>query len=109
MLSTSREMTSATASMIAKVSRYWTSSIVSLPRGGTKMKSKAATENTDAAIAGPRGNRSAMITTASKYTIAMFTRSNRERMANPASVQTAVAPAADEYPIQFQFTFIDSL
>ncbi len=34
-LSTSREITSATTTMIAKVSRYWTSSTVNVPRGGT--------------------------------------------------------------------------
>jgi hypothetical protein len=47
-------MTSPTASMIAKVKTYCTSSTVKVPAGGTKVKSKVATHRTAVATAGPR-------------------------------------------------------
>ena len=45
-------------------------------------------------FAAPREKRSAITTTASKYTIAMLTMSKRGVIANPARVHRAVAPAA---------------
>ena len=47
-------MISATASMIANVSRYWMSLTAKESCGGTKKKSNEATPSTEAATAGPR-------------------------------------------------------
>ena len=87
-------MTSATASMIANVSRYWASFTVKVPRGGTNTTSNAATHSAAQAMAAPRLKRSATTTTARRYTIATFTMSNRGSIARPASVQAPAAATA---------------
>jgi hypothetical protein len=58
------EITSATTSMIAKVTTYCMSATAKVSRGGTKKKSNAATERIEAATPGPRPKRSATTTTA---------------------------------------------
>ena len=50
-----REITSATASMMANVSRYCRSSTVKVPWGGTKTKSNASTERIEVATDGAAG------------------------------------------------------
>jgi hypothetical protein len=59
-------ITTATTSMTAKVTRYWVSATLNVNRGGTKMKSKAATLSTADATAGPRPNAIAVTTTPSR-------------------------------------------
>ena len=85
-VSVSHETISPTASIMAKVSRYCGSSTWKVPRGGTKKKLNAATLRTEAATTGPRPQRSATSTTASRYTIAMLTSSSHgaKREARPA-------------------------
>ena len=65
-LAVSSLITTATASMMAKVTRYCASFTVNVPCGGTNMKSNAATQSTALRIAGPRLKRRATTTTASR-------------------------------------------
>ena len=61
---------------------------------GTNSTSNAMMHRIDVRIAGPRAWCSATSTTASRYTIAMLTRSKRPRIAKPTSVEATVAPTA---------------
>ena len=63
-----------TASITAKVSRYCTSLTANDMRGETKKKSNAATFKNAASTAGPRPNRTATPTTASRNSITMLAR-----------------------------------
>ncbi|MNN13928.1 hypothetical protein D3C81_1269750 [compost metagenome] len=82
-------MTSPTVSSTTKVSRYCTSLTANESRGGTKKKSNAPTDSTEASAAGPRPCRSATPTTAARNSMAMLTISNQGR----ATVESSVAPA----------------
>ena len=88
------EITSATVSMMANVNRYWMSSTVKVPAGGTNVKSNAATLSAAQTIAAPREKHSAITTTASRYTIAILTTSKRGAIARPVRVQNTTATAA---------------
>ena len=59
-------ITSATASMTPKVTRYCTSETANVRYGCTKKKSNAATLSTDIRIDGPRPKRAATTTTPSR-------------------------------------------
>jgi len=87
-------MMSATASIIANVSTYCTSATWKDMRGGMKKKLKATMLSSAASTAAPRLKRMAITTTASRYTMAMFTGSKRSCIASPARVQAAVATKA---------------
>ena len=75
-----------TPSMTAKVTRYCTSVTANEKRGGTKKKSKAATDSTAASMAGPRPHLTATITTQSKKSMTILAKSNRANMGMVSSV-----------------------
>ena len=64
-------MKTPTASITAKVSRYWMSATIREKRGGTKKKSTSTTLRMAARIAGPRPHFTARSTTVSMKSITM--------------------------------------
>ena len=87
-------MTSPTASMTPKVTRYCTSETAKLMRGSTKKKSSKPTLSKLASTAGPRPSRSATATTHSRYTMTMLAVSRCHCSGQLSAVATAHTAAA---------------
>src|SRR6202521_3940493 len=83
-----------TASMTAKVSKYWISLTAIDSRGGTKKKSNDATPRKVVRTAGPRPNITATTTTASRNSITILTGSKYGRSSVPTTVGSTQATPA---------------
>ncbi len=87
-------ITSDVSSMPKKVSRYCVSLTESDMRGGTKKKSKAATDRKDCITPGPRPSLTALNTTPSRYSITRLVRSRRACAMAATPVRAAQISAA---------------
>src|SRR5882724_8746094 len=97
MLAMRLAITSAMINITAKVTRYCTSAMAKVNRGGTKKKSKAATFSSDVSSDGPRPSLKPAIVTPSRYSMTRFESSNRGYSMKAMAVHTAVVNTAHAY------------